>query len=109
LYFQLPYLPEKTCFQQAGSSAVEGTHSNHRRACVYPFPIRNTTNSTGLLQSRKAKKKKEKVGDVKDSSGRLSWGITRYCCWLCTSKKQVDCTCKSHSLQPHALVVDTRD
>jgi hypothetical protein len=25
LYFQLPYLPEKTCFQQAGSSAVEGT------------------------------------------------------------------------------------
>jgi hypothetical protein len=25
LYFQLPYLPEETCFQQAGSSAVEGT------------------------------------------------------------------------------------
>jgi len=25
LYFQLPYLPEKTCSQQAGSSAVEGT------------------------------------------------------------------------------------
>jgi len=24
LYFQLPYLPEETCFQQAGSSAVEG-------------------------------------------------------------------------------------
>jgi hypothetical protein len=22
--FQLPYLPEETCFQQAGSSAVEG-------------------------------------------------------------------------------------
>jgi hypothetical protein len=25
LYFQLHYLPEETCFQQAGSSAVEGT------------------------------------------------------------------------------------
>jgi len=25
LYFQLPYLPEETCFQQRGSSAVEGT------------------------------------------------------------------------------------
>jgi hypothetical protein len=25
LYFQLPYLPEETCFQQAGSSEVEGT------------------------------------------------------------------------------------
>jgi hypothetical protein len=25
LYFQLPYLPEETCFQQTGSSAVEGT------------------------------------------------------------------------------------
>jgi hypothetical protein len=25
LYFQLPYLPEETCLQQAGSSAVEGT------------------------------------------------------------------------------------
>jgi hypothetical protein len=25
LYFQLPYLPEETCFQQAGSSMVEGT------------------------------------------------------------------------------------
>jgi hypothetical protein len=25
LYFQLPYLPEDTCFQQGGSSAVEGT------------------------------------------------------------------------------------
>jgi hypothetical protein len=25
LYFQLPYLPEDTCFQEAGSSAVEGT------------------------------------------------------------------------------------
>jgi hypothetical protein len=25
LYFQLSYLPEETCFQQAGSSAVEGT------------------------------------------------------------------------------------
>ncbi len=25
LYFQLPYLPEETCFRQAGSSAVEGT------------------------------------------------------------------------------------
>jgi len=24
-YFQLPYLPEETCFQQAGSCAVEGT------------------------------------------------------------------------------------
>jgi len=24
LYFQLPYLPEETCFQQVGSSAVEG-------------------------------------------------------------------------------------
>jgi hypothetical protein len=23
LYFQLPYLPEETCFQEAGSSAVE--------------------------------------------------------------------------------------
>jgi hypothetical protein len=23
--FQLPYLPEETCFQQAGSSVVEGT------------------------------------------------------------------------------------
>jgi hypothetical protein len=26
LYFQLPYLPEETCFQQVGSSAVEGTN-----------------------------------------------------------------------------------
>jgi hypothetical protein len=26
LYFQLTYLPEETCFQQAGSSAVEGTN-----------------------------------------------------------------------------------
>jgi hypothetical protein len=25
LYFQLPHLPEDTCFQQAGSSVVEGT------------------------------------------------------------------------------------
>jgi hypothetical protein len=25
LYFQLPYLPEETCFHQAGSSVVEGT------------------------------------------------------------------------------------
>jgi len=25
LYFQLPYLPEETCFRQDGSSAVEGT------------------------------------------------------------------------------------
>jgi hypothetical protein len=25
LYFQLPYLPEETCFQQVGSYAVEGT------------------------------------------------------------------------------------
>jgi len=25
LCFQLPYLPEETCFEQAGSSAVEGT------------------------------------------------------------------------------------
>jgi hypothetical protein len=25
LYFQLPYLPEETCFQQWGSSVVEGT------------------------------------------------------------------------------------
>jgi hypothetical protein len=25
LYFQLPYLPEETCFQQVGSSEVEGT------------------------------------------------------------------------------------
>jgi hypothetical protein len=25
LYFHLPYLPEETCFQRAGSSAVEGT------------------------------------------------------------------------------------
>jgi hypothetical protein len=25
LYFQLPYLPEETCFQQAGYSAVEDT------------------------------------------------------------------------------------
>jgi ABC-type sulfate/molybdate transport systems ATPase subunit len=25
LYFQLPYLPEETCFQQVGSSLVEGT------------------------------------------------------------------------------------
>jgi hypothetical protein len=25
LYFQLPCLPEKTCFQQARSSVVEGT------------------------------------------------------------------------------------
>jgi hypothetical protein len=25
LYFQLPYLPQETCFQQAGPSAVEGT------------------------------------------------------------------------------------
>ncbi len=25
LHFQLPYLPEATCFQQAGSSVVEGT------------------------------------------------------------------------------------
>jgi hypothetical protein len=25
LYFLLSYLPEETCFQQAGSSAVEGT------------------------------------------------------------------------------------
>jgi hypothetical protein len=25
LNFQLPYLPEEACFQQAGSSAVEGT------------------------------------------------------------------------------------
>jgi hypothetical protein len=25
LYFQLPYLPEETCFQEAGPSAVEGT------------------------------------------------------------------------------------
>jgi hypothetical protein len=25
LYFQLPYLPEETCFQQAGSFVVEGT------------------------------------------------------------------------------------
>ncbi len=24
MHFQLPYLPEETCFQQAGSSAVEG-------------------------------------------------------------------------------------
>jgi hypothetical protein len=24
-YFQFPYLPEETCFQQAGSSVVEGT------------------------------------------------------------------------------------
>ncbi len=24
LYFRLPYLPEETCFQQTGSSAVEG-------------------------------------------------------------------------------------
>jgi hypothetical protein len=24
LYFQLPYLPEETCFQQAGPFAVEG-------------------------------------------------------------------------------------
>jgi hypothetical protein len=28
LYFQLPYLPEETCFQRAGSSVVEeGTTS----------------------------------------------------------------------------------
>jgi hypothetical protein len=26
LYFQLPYLPEGTCFQQAGSSMVEDTN-----------------------------------------------------------------------------------
>jgi hypothetical protein len=26
LYFQLPYLPEETCFQQAGSFVVEGTN-----------------------------------------------------------------------------------
>jgi hypothetical protein len=25
LYFQLHYLPEETCFQQVGSSVVEGT------------------------------------------------------------------------------------
>jgi hypothetical protein len=25
LYFQLPYLPKETCFQQTGYSAVEGT------------------------------------------------------------------------------------
>jgi hypothetical protein len=25
LYFQLSYLPEETCFQQGGSSMVEGT------------------------------------------------------------------------------------
>jgi hypothetical protein len=25
LYFQLPYLPEETCFQEAGSSPVERT------------------------------------------------------------------------------------
>jgi hypothetical protein len=25
LYFQLPYVPEETCLQQGGSSAVEGT------------------------------------------------------------------------------------
>jgi hypothetical protein len=37
LYFQLPYLPKETCFQQAGSSAVEGTSqdipgsSGHRK------------------------------------------------------------------------------
>jgi hypothetical protein len=37
LYFQLPYLPEETCFQQVGSSVVEGTSqavlgtSNQRR------------------------------------------------------------------------------
>jgi hypothetical protein len=26
LYFQLPYLSEETCFEQTGSSAVEGTN-----------------------------------------------------------------------------------
>jgi hypothetical protein len=42
--------------------------------------MRNTTNSTRLLRSRKGKKKKDKVGDGKDSSGRLSSAITRYRC-----------------------------
>ncbi len=27
MYFQLPYLPQETCFQEAGPSAVEGTTS----------------------------------------------------------------------------------
>jgi hypothetical protein len=35
LYFQLPYLPEETCFQQAGSSVVEGTS----RALLGPSPV----------------------------------------------------------------------
>jgi hypothetical protein len=30
LYFQLPCLPEETCFQQAGSSVVEGTSRLYR-------------------------------------------------------------------------------
>jgi hypothetical protein len=32
-YFQLPYLLEETCFQQAGSSAVEGTNQAVMGSC----------------------------------------------------------------------------
>jgi hypothetical protein len=45
LYFQLPYLPEETCFQQEGSSAVERTSqavlgsSDQRKVTSQPITI----------------------------------------------------------------------
>jgi hypothetical protein len=36
LYFQLHYLPEERCFQQVGSSAVEGTKLDWH---LQPVPI----------------------------------------------------------------------
>ncbi len=96
-YFLLSYLPEETYFQQSGIFCRGRRYPLKSPKGLYPSPMRNTTNSTRLLRSRKGKKKKDKVGDGKDSSGRLSSAITRYRCWICTSKKHVDCTCKSQS------------
>jgi hypothetical protein len=44
LYFQLHYLPEETCFSQAGSSAVEDCGRRYQPGCTGIFsPAEGTT------------------------------------------------------------------
>jgi hypothetical protein len=51
MYFQLPYLPEETCFQQTGSSAVE----------VYSQAVLGSSDQRKVLASLSLFLKSEKI------------------------------------------------
>jgi len=58
LYFQLPYLPEETCFQEAGSSAVERT-SVKSQLCFKGEKDLSTTSLGHRSQIRKRPRERE--------------------------------------------------